>query len=555
MIRFISHDPVSDDDFDIIFNHPTEIQHQIRLLCENSVPIDSYVLHELPDKKFSKENLFTFFYQANPDYFSCEVFNPPETGQEIVRVIRDIDFRRANGETVEMKAFFQFIYEYLEIRYIFFSPVLGIDTILHHNQSLLSIRFAYPLRIKKFDKRNDYRLKLSPDHPVVLNYPGYFEVPLIDFSSGGLAIPNQLYQSAQIGDLVDFYLSLPRIQERILLRGEIRHLSATRVGLRYLPFASSKGEITVYKRKILIIQQFIENEAARQHRKRQMQKPRPEIDQTANLPTPTEESAPLLDKPTLLIIDNDPGTLYNFLNLKYQLIRTPYFRAETIHKLNRIHLILFNPDYSNFITIASFLKNSPIAAMTPVIVMTQHYTRDNILNIKRTLDFKKILRIPFQASQLISSIETLLQIFPLQTPLSNEFSKLKLLSCKFLFVSNIPIITYGLSRIMRQAGFLKTATVNDSGKLMNSLATFRPDIMIIDSAMNEINPFRLSPILKRNPSYKRIKIIILLTQPTPDYIEKVKLHQIDRFIFYPCRGDDLLDLIKSLEFEMVKPIP
>lgn len=558
MITFIPQDPIAENDYDIIFNDLAEIRSHIQLLCENSIGIDSFVLNQRTDQNFTKENLFTFFLQSQEDFFYSDIFNPLDIGTQIVHDLRDAEYHRANDEPVQFEGFFQFIYEYMEIRYVFFAPLLGVDIITLNLQPapVQAIKFGYPARIKKYDKRLDYRLKMRPEHPIIFYLPGLYETPLINFSSGGMAIPNILIQAYQIGDTIDFFLTLPKMSERILFRGEVRHLSAIRLGLKFIPFKNSKGEITVHKRKILLIQQFIEEESNRQKslklRHLPIMKPNQPIPGilTPESALESARSRATDEKPTLLIIDNEPGILYNFLNLKYQLIKSPYFRVETIHKLNRIHLIILNPDYNSSTTIMSYLKNNPIAVLTPKLVLTQKFTRDNILKLTYDFSFDKILRIPFQASQLMSSIDSLLNTFPLLSTWQLEDYTLKIMKCKFLFVSNLPIITYGLSRLFHQLGFNNTQSVNESSKMMNILSNFKPDILVIDSGLNEINPFRISPILKRNPTYKKIKIILLITQSTTDYLEKIKKYQIDRFIFYPCRGDDFMDLIKSLEFEI-----
>ncbi len=560
MIQFLSKDPIPANDYDIIFNHPLEISNHIRQLSEINIPFDTFLLFK-ESNQVKKEKAFAFFIQANNTDFLTDQLNPIELGDTVQNYLKNKAFRIANGEQEDSKDYLQFIYELETIRYLFFAPIQSIEHFRYRQEYIPVIRFSYPKLIKKHDFRNENRLNLTNSNPVSIKLSDNLELRLINISCGGIATQNTADTHFLIGDFMNFTLVLPNFSEQLLLKGEIRYLSATRIGIKFHPFQVTRMEQLLFRKKILIIRKFIQEEAKRLI----LSPPRSSLQAThspksaklreliAEQSSSQETIRPHyyeLNKPFILLIDNKPDHRYNVLKLKYQLIKSLYTRVETLLRLHTIHLILFNPDFTNFRAIIRLLKSNPMYHFIPKILLTQQFTRDFIISMQNELSYHKILKFPFHTTQLLHSIDNGLNCFKLSHEMELTSFPAHLQNLKYLFVSNSPSIIYGLSLLFYELKLDRFYSELNGNKLISAMNQTDPDILILDNYLNDINSLRLCPIIKRNPRFKKIKIILMITHPLADYLEKISHYQIDRYIFYPFQGEDILDIIQSLDFEM-----
>jgi len=148
----------------------------------------------------------------------------------------------------------------------------------------------------------------------------------------------------------------------------------------------------------------------------------------------------------------------------------------------------------------------------------------------------------------MSLLNELTETFPLDNHKIEVAEKLKKL--KYLFVSNSYPIVEGLARLFYDQGLRFFEKETNPHKMSGRLANSIPDILLLDNSIQEIDVFRLTPILKRNPNYKKIKVVMLVTRNEEGIIEAMIKNQVDRYLFFPFKGDDLFEILESLLLEM-----
>lgn len=87
-------------------------------------------------------------------------------------------------------------------------------------------------------------------------------------------------------------------------------------------------------------------------------------------------------------------------------------------------------------------------------------------------------------------------------------------------------------------------TANDGKEGLEQFAKLKPDIVITDINMPNIDGLQMSKMIKN--SFKDTPIVLLTEFDKPDYLKKAIMLGIDSFISKPMKDEELIDLLNSI---------
>ncbi len=558
MIRFIKRIPKTLDDYNVIFNGKDEIRNHIGQLCEESVPFDTIILRR-DNSKFQKERAFSFFVLSDKNYFLTDILNPLDTGAEVLNYIKNLEFKSDFDKEISKKlGFLQFIYSFMDIQYTFFALLIGYKNLVIDNQKIQALKFAYPDFIKKFEKRDNFRVNLTLEYPVEVIIEGY-KTRALNISAGGIAINTKIPRIIHIGEILPMTLTFPN-GGSCFIKGMVKYLSSYRAGIQFIPSSRNKIDIIEFKHNLDIIRKFVIAEQLRQKKKEKdfedylldkkkvYEKVKKSVKQKLNIIKNQEERKAFYEihRPTILVIDNIPGTNYDFLKAHFNVYNTHYIKAEVNFKINSIEALIFNPDYSNYKNIIDFLVKYHIAKITPKIIVSNQLSRDFILFLNKKITFDNMLKFPPNPRLLINSLKKIFH-YDLDEKTFKIDQKIK--DLKFAVVSNVPFLLYHITHLLYSAGIEKVVRIDSSGKIANVLSNFSPEILIIDNIIDTVDALRMGYILKKNPAFKNIKIFLVITEKFDNYLELIGKYNIDRFIFFPFNEEEFIEILESFAVE------
>ena len=116
-------------------------------------------------------------------------------------------------------------------------------------------------------------------------------------------------------------------------------------------------------------------------------------------------------------------------------------------------------------------------------------------------------------------------------------------SVSVLIVEDSPTQVEKLKYILEQEGYQITSASNGKQALL-SLKTFKPNLIISDIVMPEMDGYELCRIIKADEKLKEIPVILLTAMTEPEYIIKGLQCGADHFVTKPYEKDNLLSHIQ-----------
>jgi YesN/AraC family two-component response regulator len=120
-----------------------------------------------------------------------------------------------------------------------------------------------------------------------------------------------------------------------------------------------------------------------------------------------------------------------------------------------------------------------------------------------------------------------------------------------LILKNFTILYVEDSKVLREyiKNLLKIHvkdifTANDGKEGLEQFAKLKPDIVITDINMPNIDGLQMSKMIKN--SFKDTPIVLLTEFDKPDYLKKAIMLGIDSFISKPMKDEELIDLLNSI---------
>lgn len=116
---------------------------------------------------------------------------------------------------------------------------------------------------------------------------------------------------------------------------------------------------------------------------------------------------------------------------------------------------------------------------------------------------------------------------------------------KILIVDDDITITNLMQVLVSMNGHQPT-TVNDSLKAMEAAHAVDPDLITLDLMMPDLTGFELCELLRNDPKFATIPIVIVSAKDDVESKEKAKRVGATDYITKPFGMDEFIDKIKSL---------
>lgn len=108
----------------------------------------------------------------------------------------------------------------------------------------------------------------------------------------------------------------------------------------------------------------------------------------------------------------------------------------------------------------------------------------------------------------------------------------------------MPLVTL-LSQTFRQEGY-EVALAGDGIDCMNKVASFRPDVIVMDIMMPKLDGIDTTRLIRRNRAYQSTVIVALSARTDPDTIEGMRDAGANLFMRKPFVIAKLMERVRQL---------
>ncbi|MDX1628756.1 MAG: response regulator [Fulvivirga sp.] len=116
---------------------------------------------------------------------------------------------------------------------------------------------------------------------------------------------------------------------------------------------------------------------------------------------------------------------------------------------------------------------------------------------------------------------------------------------KILLIDDTLSLLDEVKDILSMEGYeVYTATNGFEG--LEKTSTKRPDLIITDLVMPEMDGYMLVEKLKSLDKFKKVPIIVLSAQASAENIDKAMGLKIDKYLTKPCTADQLIEAVEEL---------
>jgi diguanylate cyclase (GGDEF)-like protein len=245
-------------------------------------------------------------------------------------------------------------------------------------------------------------------------------------------------------------------------------------------------------------------------------------------PTPTSTGHP----PQILVVDSDqpslPLLIHEASQWGYQVkMTTALAEAMTLLRHDPPSAILLDPDIEpDFKQIKRFITQVTTQYPTlPMIVLTHQEGLSNRLKVAR-LGICRFLKKPMVAAQILEAVQQVLQ----QTHPPEA---------KIMIVDDDPIVLNTLISLLDPWGFSLT-TLTDPRRFLDVLNAVHPDLLILDIKMPHISGIDLCQVVRNDPRWSALPILVLTAHTTPEIVTQVFTVGADDFVSKPIAGPELV---------------
>lgn len=103
-----------------------------------------------------------------------------------------------------------------------------------------------------------------------------------------------------------------------------------------------------------------------------------------------------------------------------------------------------------------------------------------------------------------------------------------------------------LGRIITRLGFEVTQAVHGQDALAQLVAGARPDLMLVDVHMPEMDGFTLLRTVRADPAYASIKIVMVTTESAMSEVAAALAAGADEFVMKPFTSDMIVDKLRLM---------
>lgn len=116
---------------------------------------------------------------------------------------------------------------------------------------------------------------------------------------------------------------------------------------------------------------------------------------------------------------------------------------------------------------------------------------------------------------------------------------------KILIVDDEPNIVISLEFLMKKEGF-EIAVANDGEEALAKVASFRPDLILLDVMMPKKSGFEVCECLRADPAYADLVIVMLTAKGRDTEVAKGLAIGADAYVTKPFSTKDLVVKVKSM---------
>lgn len=116
---------------------------------------------------------------------------------------------------------------------------------------------------------------------------------------------------------------------------------------------------------------------------------------------------------------------------------------------------------------------------------------------------------------------------------------------KILIADDEPNIVISLEFLMQQSGY-EVATARDGEDTMQKIASFQPDLVLLDIMLPKLNGFEVCQRIRENGEWSRIKIIMLSAKGREIEVSKGIALGADAYVTKPFSTKDLIAQVQRL---------
>jgi len=116
---------------------------------------------------------------------------------------------------------------------------------------------------------------------------------------------------------------------------------------------------------------------------------------------------------------------------------------------------------------------------------------------------------------------------------------------KILIVDDEPNIVISLEFLMQQSGY-EVATARDGADAMQKIATFQPDLVLLDIMLPQLNGFEICQRIRENSQWNGIKVIMLSAKGREIEVSKGIALGADAYVTKPFSTKDLIAQVQRL---------
>ena len=116
---------------------------------------------------------------------------------------------------------------------------------------------------------------------------------------------------------------------------------------------------------------------------------------------------------------------------------------------------------------------------------------------------------------------------------------------KILIVDDEPNIVISLEFLMKKEGFA-VAVANDGDEALALVASFNPDLVLLDVMMPKKSGFEVCEALRADPQYAGLKIVMLTAKGRDTEMAKGLAIGADAYVTKPFSTKELVDKVKEM---------
>ena len=121
----------------------------------------------------------------------------------------------------------------------------------------------------------------------------------------------------------------------------------------------------------------------------------------------------------------------------------------------------------------------------------------------------------------------------------------KLLNKRVLIVDDEKDLTDALALRLSLGWGFSVAVAQDGAEGLRKAAVFKPDVILLDIAMPQVDGWEMCRRLRDNPDTRNIPIVIMTAWLTDDLNKRAELEGAVKVLLKPCDDQELLAVLRE----------